>query len=183
MPHVVLSLGSNYQQEKHFFQAFAALSDVFGELIFSPVYESLAMNVVAENASSDEQWYYNVVVGFDSHKGVAEIQQVIHAIENDCARDRTQSYVSIDIDLLLYGDAAGVVDGVTLPRADILSCAHVLRPLADAFPELLHPHLQQSYISLWQSFCETSKQISRLQPVDFVWRGQVISIAPSCLIM
>jgi 2-amino-4-hydroxy-6-hydroxymethyldihydropteridine diphosphokinase len=183
MCQVVLSLGSNYQQEKYLPQAFTALSDIFGELLFSPVYESAAINPSATVNADSERWYYNVVVGFDSDKTVTEIQQIIHEIEDACARDRARQRVNIDIDLLLYGDVAGKVDGVVLPRADILTCAYVLRPLSDIFPDRLHPVLQQSFIALWQSFCEKSKLISRLQPVDFVWRGQVISIAPSCLIM
>ena len=43
MCNVVLSIGSNYQQQTYFPKAFAALTDAFGELHFSPVYESVAM--------------------------------------------------------------------------------------------------------------------------------------------
>lgn len=181
---VVLSLGSNYLQEQYFCQAFAALTEAFGELMFSPVYESQAVNSASlKDGNEGSGDYYNVVVSFDSDQSVAAIQTIIRDIESSCDRDRSQSVVTIDIDFLLYGDAVGVQDGVMFPRAEILHCAYVLRPLADIFPNSVHPVTQQSFSALWHSFCESKKQASGLDPIDFVWREQVISIAPPCLMM
>ena len=181
---VVLSLGSNYHKEQHFCQAFSALTDVFGELIFSPVYESQAIKNTSSGTCDDSGGdYYNVVISFCSDKSVADIQTVIRDIESACGRDRSQDVVTIDIDFLLYGDVVGEQGGVMFPRSDILRCAYVLRPLSDIFPNSLHPVKQQSFATLWQSFCESKSQASGLQPIDFVWREQVISIAPPCLIM
>lgn len=191
MCNVVLSIGSNYQQQVYFPQAFALLTDAFGELLFSPVYESVPVTSFEGESECGSEFesdgekplYYNLVVGFNSEKSIAEIQVMIHRIEDECGRDRSQTRVTVDIDLLLYGNEVGEVDGVTLPRKDILAYAYVLRPLSDLFPERLHPEVKRSFQCLWQTFCEKSKQISRLKPVDFVWRDQVISIAPSCLII
>ena len=41
------------------------------------------------------------------------------------------------MDLLLFGQLVDV--NANVPRADILTCAYVLQPLADIAPSLVHP--------------------------------------------
>ena len=78
---------------------------------------------------------------------------------------------TLDLDILTWGDATGTLDGVELPRAEILKNAFVLRPLADIAPDELHPVCGESYRSLWQSYQKDQK----LWPVDFTWQGRQIS--------
>jgi 2-amino-4-hydroxy-6-hydroxymethyldihydropteridine diphosphokinase len=176
---VVLSIGSNSQRELHFTQAFDELHQGCGDLVFSPIYESQPMH----DGSPNSENYYNAVVSFYTHKSVAELQLMVHEIEARCGRDRTQALVNMDIDLLLYGDSVGEIDRVTLPHKDILQRAYILRPLADSLPELVHPLVDQPFHVLWERFCDDSEDMPLLEPIDFIWQGQLISVAPPCLIM
>jgi 2-amino-4-hydroxy-6-hydroxymethyldihydropteridine diphosphokinase len=176
---VVLSIGSNSQRELHLSQAFDELYQCFGDLVFSPIYENQSMH----DSSPNSENYYNAVVSFYTHKGVAELQSIVHEIEAGCGRDRTQMLVNMDIDLLLYGDSIGEIDHVTLPHKDILQRAYILRPLADSLPDLFHPLADQPFHVLWEKFCDDSESVPLLEPVDFVWQGQLVSVASPCLIM
>ena len=84
--------------------------------------------------------------------------------------------ISANVPELLIGSTifdydAGTLDGVELPRAEILKNAFVLRPLADIAPDELHPVCRESYRSLWKSYQKDQK----LWPVDFTWQGRQIS--------
>jgi 2-amino-4-hydroxy-6-hydroxymethyldihydropteridine diphosphokinase len=68
----------------------------------------------------------------------------------------------------------GILQGVQLPRDEILDNAFVLCPLAELSPDTLHPVTKRSYLSLWQAYDQSSQALSK---VDFRWRGQVISRA------
>ena len=71
---------------------------------------------------------------------------------------------NIDLDILTYGELTGEVDGVLLPRGELLYNAFVLRPLAEIAPDRLHPALKVSYRELWSDFDHASQQ---LVPIDF----------------
>ncbi len=178
---LVMSLGTNYQREASLRQAFEALDRYFDHLELSPVYESQALG--QEEAVN----YYNVVAACSTQRSLLDAVSILKNIESECGRDRRQSFVSMDIDLLLFDDYVGEVVGENhhfiLPRADILSCAYVLRPLADIYPDKCHPVSQITYKSMWESFCAQADHEPVVEPIDFVWRGQLISMAPQCLLM
>ena len=77
-------------------------------------------------------------------------------------------------DILTYDDAVGTFGGVQLPRDEILENAFVLCPLAELAPQRLHPRVQRSYQSLWDTYDRTEQPLHK---VDFIWRGRVISTA------
>ena len=80
---------------------------------------------------------------------------------------------TLDLDILTYGDQVGQVDGVELPRGEILKNAFVLKPLADIAPEDRHPVIGKTFSQLWQSYNRDQK----LWPIDFAWQGRAISRA------
>ncbi|MCR6652593.1 MAG: 2-amino-4-hydroxy-6-hydroxymethyldihydropteridine diphosphokinase [Cellvibrionaceae bacterium] len=160
---VFLGLGSNQKPEFHIARALDALSESFGDLNISPVYESAAVGFSGAN-------FLNLVVEIETSLAVKDLLQTLRAIENDNGRDRSAPRFSgrtLDIDILLYGDAVGEVDGVTLPRAEILTNAFVLQPLADLAPDLSHPQKKQSMSALWRDY---DKNHQRLWRVEFVWQ-------------
>ncbi|PTB91687.1 2-amino-4-hydroxy-6-hydroxymethyldihydropteridine diphosphokinase, partial [Marinobacter sp. B9-2] len=94
--------------------------------------------------------------------------------ENGRRRDVPKfSARTLDLDILTYGDAVGRIEGVELPRGEILKNAFVLRPLADIAPEAVHPVCGKSYGQLWREYSTGQK----LWPVDFSWQGRQISNA------
>ncbi len=164
---VYISIGSNIDREHHVLAALDALADRFGELVISSIYESEAVGF-------DGSPFYNLVVGVQTDLTVAELTQFFKRLEADNGRRRNAPKFSartLDLDILLYDDRVGVIDGVDLPRAEILKNAFVLLPLAEIAPAAVHPVAQQSYRGLWQAYDRDQK----LWAVPFCWRGQAIS--------
>ncbi len=145
---VYLGLGSNKNPDWHIQKAIEALGQIFGDVVISPVYRSEAVGF-----SGDD--FLNAVVLVYTNLSVAEIKAHLTAIEDHNGRDRSQPKFSdrvLDIDLLLYDDWVGEYDGLELPRDEITQYAHVLKPLADLAPEMIHPGSEQTYQTLWDNF-------------------------------
>lgn len=171
MARVYISIGSNIEREKHVLAALDALHEWFGDLLLSPVYESEAVGFVGEP-------FLNLVVGVDTGLSVGELSVRFKQLEADNGRRRgidvpKFSGRTLDLDILIYDDHVGRVDGVELPRGEILKNAFVLKPLADIAPEDRHPVCSKTYSELWQSYDRDQK----LWPIDFAWQGRVISRA------
>lgn len=171
MARVYISIGSNIEREKHVLSALDALHEWFGDLALSPVYESEAVGFVGES-------FLNLVVGVDTGLSVGELSVRFKQLEADNGRRRgidvpTFSGRTLDLDILTYDDQVGQLDGVELPRGEILKNAFVLKPLADIAPEERHPVCDKTYLQLWQSYDRNQ----RLWPIDFTWQGRVISRA------
>jgi len=172
MVQIYVSIGSNIDRERHIRVCLDAMAQHFGELELSPVYESEAVGFGGDN-------FYNLVAGFCYDRSVGELATLLHDIENDNGRRRDGPRFSsrtLDIDILTYGDTTGIVDGVKLPRDEILENAFVLWPLADLAPDTRHPLVGATYGQLWQAY---DKQRQQLWPIDFNWRGKVVSSAAS----
>ena len=141
---VFLSLGSNIDREHNIRSGLNALARVFAPLAISPVYESEAVGF-------DGDAFYNLVVGLHTTLSVGELTACLKGIEKDHGRVRGEKKFSsrtLDIDILTYDDRVGEVDGVQLPRDEILKHAFVLKPLVDLAPDALHPETQTSYQAL-----------------------------------
>jgi len=167
---VLLSIGSNIDRERHIAAALDTLDSRFANARFSSVYESEAVGFEGDS-------FYNLVVAIDTDLSVAALGHCLREIENANGRLRDGPRFSartLDIDILTYDALAGVVDGVRLPRPEILHNAFVLLPLAQLAPDDIHPETGLSYSQLWQAYDQSRQKI---WPVDFVWRGQQISRA------
>lgn len=155
MPMIVIGVGSNVHHKKNIKQALDNLQLEFGKLLVSPVYKSAPRHTQAiSDASADveDNYYFNLVVSFESQLSVEKIKRCLRAIEQKQMRERNTNIVSIDLDLLLYGNWVGQLDGGNIPHGDIELCEYVLRPLADLHPSNSHPVNGHSYITLWERF-------------------------------
>lgn len=172
MTPVLLGLGSNLQRHRHIGAGLDALAQRFGPLAISPVFESLPVGCGGQN-------YFNLVVAIETRLSLRGLSLWLKQLEDRFGRDRAPGRVrTLDIDILTYGTLTGLVDGVQLPRAEILRNAFVLWPLAELVPQQLHPQQGRSYRELWQAYSGAQ----RLWPVDFDWAGGRISHAdPHCL--
>jgi len=165
---IYLSLGSNVEAQRNIEAAMDALADTFGELIISSVYESEAVGF-------DGDSFYNLVVGIHSDLGVGELSKILKTIEDRQGRDRSAPKFgarSLDIDILTVDDRVGIIDGIAIPRDEILKNAFVLQPLAEIAPTTVHPQNGLTYQQLWQDF-DKAKQ--NLFPIEFIWRGKNIT--------
>lgn len=157
---VYLSLGSNIDRDHNIRSGLKALEAAFGELAISPVYESEAVGF-------DGDAFYNLVVGIKTAMSVGELTACLKDMEKDHGRVRGEKKFSsrtLDIDILTYGEITGTVDGVQLPRDEILKHAFVLKPLVDLVPDTLHP---ETGISYRQILDEANFDSQKLWVVDF----------------
>ncbi|MDO3721792.1 2-amino-4-hydroxy-6-hydroxymethyldihydropteridine diphosphokinase [Marinobacter sp. chi1] len=164
---VFVGIGSNVDREQHLGVALDALSDWFGALDLSPVYESDAVGGVGAP-------YLNMVAAFQADWTVGELSDRLKALEDAHGRRRGEEGAgerTLDVDILTYGEQVGIVDGVELPRAEILKNAFVLKPLADLAPDRLHPTCGQTYLELWRAY----NGCQQLRPVSFAWRERQLS--------
>lgn len=162
MTTVFLSLGSNIDRERNIRSALDALAGLFGNVAISPVYESEAVGF-------DGEAFLNLVAQIDTALPVGELADVLRDIEARHGRVRGEKKFSsrtLDIDILTYGDTVGVVDGVALPRDEIVKHAFVLLPLADLAPDAVHPETCQRYAALREEKPFTGQ---RLWQVPFRW--------------
>ncbi|UTW14234.1 2-amino-4-hydroxy-6-hydroxymethyldihydropteridine diphosphokinase [Marinobacterium rhizophilum] len=170
MARVYVSIGSNIERERNITAGLDGLAQSFGELMLSSVFESEAVGFAGDH-------FYNLVAGFETALPVGELSRQLKAIEDRNGRCRQGPKFSgrtLDIDILTYDDSCGRIDGVELPRAEILFNAFVLQPLAQIAPDVLHPETGVSYAALWQGY---DKQKQRLWAVDFSWQGRAFSKA------
>ena len=168
MALVYLGLGSNIERERYITAGLDALDAMFGELAISPVYDCPAIGFSG-------QPFLNLVVGINTCLSVGELARQLRHVEYEHGRpENAARYTSrqLDIDILTYDQLTGVVDGVELPRGEILENAFVLRPLADLAPAEIHPVVGRSYARLWNDYSMGQAGLAR---VRFDWRGREVS--------
>jgi 2-amino-4-hydroxy-6-hydroxymethyldihydropteridine diphosphokinase len=167
MARVYLGLGSNIERERYITAGLDALEMLFGHLELSPVYDCPAVGF-------DGQPFLNLVVGIETDLAVGELQKRLRHLEYEHGRPANATRNSprqLDIDILTYDDLVGVIDGVELPRGEILENAFVLRPLADLAPDAKHPVVGESFAALWTGFDGPAGGVAR---AAFTWRGRQI---------
>lgn len=165
MASVYLGVGSNIERERYITAGLDALLGLFGEFALSSVYDSSAIGF-------DGQPFLNLVAVVETELGVGELARQLRHIEVEHGRPANASRFSarqLDIDILLYDAQVGIIEGVELPRGEILENAFVLCPLAELAPQLCHPVLGETYAKLWQAY---DKGAQSLHKVAFAWRGR-----------
>ena len=157
MAQVYVSIGSNLDRERNIAAALQVLTESYGELQQSSVYESAAVGF-------DSAPFYNLVVGFSTQESPQVIQDQLHAIEDRCGRQRTAtlSARTLDLDLLLYNDRVMTAGKLVLPREDINRYAFVLGPLAEIAATARHPVTAVSYADMWAAFDDSDQSLTRI---------------------
>ena len=148
MARAYVGIGSNIEPEQNIRSAVRALRTRYAALAISPVYQS-----PADGFAGDD--FFNLVIGFDTAEPAHTIAAVLAEIEQRQGRVRYGNGMhsrTLDLDLLLYGNAIVREPGLTLPRPDIIRFAFVLKPLADLAPQLRHPEFGLSLQELWRDF-------------------------------
>jgi 2-amino-4-hydroxy-6-hydroxymethyldihydropteridine diphosphokinase len=160
MSRVYLGIGSNVDPKRHIREGVATLRAVFGPLLLSDVFESEAVGFEGDP-------FLNLVAAMDTDIRVADLQRLLRGIEAEFGRMPHQprfSPRSLDVDILMVDDLAGDIEGVMLPRAEILENAFVLWPLSEIAPDVLHPVVGKPFAALWSAF-DGRQTIRRVAPV------------------
>ena len=73
---------------------------------------------------------------------------------------------SLDLDLLLYGDAVFHDQGLDVPRREIFDHAYILKPLTDLLPEAHHPVTGESFADIWLRLGSRQEALSVVDGFD-----------------
>src|SRR5580658_3370720 len=137
MKLVYLSLGSNLGDREAMLQSAVRALESPGLHILrvSPVYETEPMDVPGQ------QWFLNLVA--EAETGLFPVQ-LLHRtmiVEAQLGRRRLapKGPRTIDIDILLYGNAVITTPALEIPHPRFRARRFVLAPLADLAPELRDP--------------------------------------------
>ncbi len=132
-------LGSNIEPSAHLERALGELRTRFEVSAVSPVYRT------APVGDSDQPDFWNVAVELRDDRDPAEVQRVLHAIEDLLGRRRDPARPSgprtADLDLVFVEGAAGRFADLDLPSPLLERHAFVAVPVADLAPRLVHPLL------------------------------------------
>ncbi|WP_111860753.1 2-amino-4-hydroxy-6-hydroxymethyldihydropteridine diphosphokinase [Acinetobacter sp. CFCC 10889] len=90
-----LALASNHQPQQHFKDAFAQIADL-GEVTFSNIYLIPCRDQIGED-------YWNAACLLRSHLSVAQMTALLKKMETDSGRVRPSHHISLDIDLIAWG--------------------------------------------------------------------------------
>ena len=113
----------------------------------SAVYETDPVGVV------DQPYFLNAVLQVHTSLSARNLLNCLLAIERKFGRLRETRWGprTLDLDILLYGDAIINLPGLQVPHPHLHERAFVLVPLCDLKPDLKHPVLGQSIQSLTES--------------------------------
>ena len=148
---IYLGLGSNIEPRKNIAAGLKSLIDFFSSLEQSPTYLAPPFGFVGDD-------FHNLVVSAETELSIEQVVNVLRQIEFDHGRPEQAvkfSSRSLDIDLLLYGDYVGKVDGYKIPRSDIDKFDFVLRPLQDIAGDESHPVNGETFSELWSQMNAT----------------------------
>ena len=148
MSIVYLGLGSNIDARSNISSGIDALRQTFGQVECSPVYQTAAFGFEGDD-------FINLVVRIETDMSPLALKNFLTGLEDRHGRNRQSPKFSdrtLDIDTLLYDDLYLLSPALNIPRREILEVAHVLKPLADLAPDLLHPVARKTMIELWNAF-------------------------------
>jgi 2-amino-4-hydroxy-6-hydroxymethyldihydropteridine diphosphokinase len=123
----------------------ATLAGAFAALDALPRTRVVARSSVYRTAPVDAAGpdYLNAVAALDTALGPRELLAALHGIESAHGRSRPFHHAprTLDLDLLLHGDAASDDPALRLPHPRLHRRAFVLVPLLELAPDLAHPAL------------------------------------------
>jgi 2-amino-4-hydroxy-6-hydroxymethyldihydropteridine diphosphokinase len=142
MPQIAyLSLGSNVGDRSEQLRDAQARLSAAGRLVaVSSLYETEPVEF------TEQPWFLNCVLELETEKTPQELMATILGIEQEMGRRRVRKKGprTIDIDILLFGDAVIDSPELTVPHAAMHQRRFVLEPLAEIAPEVQHPLLKKT---------------------------------------
>lgn len=142
-----LGLGSNVNAENNIRIGICELQTQFTSVVVSPVYTSTAVGFQGDD-------FINLVARIRTAMQPVELRQYLRNLEDQHGRKRDVPKFSdrvLDIDILLYDDLVVFSPLLEIPRAEILKFSHVLKPLADLDPDLVHPQALRTMAEIWET--------------------------------
>jgi 2-amino-4-hydroxy-6-hydroxymethyldihydropteridine diphosphokinase len=148
MADAYVAAGSNVRPRTSLTEALRLLARDFPGLAASPAYSNPAVGFQGDD-------FINLVVRFPADLPTEALLERLKSVERVCGREPGAPKWgprTLDLDLLLHGDAVGRVAGKSLPHPDLLTRGWVLGPLAELDPGLVHPVTGERMDALWRKF-------------------------------
>ncbi len=142
-----LGLGSNVNADSNIRAGISELRNQFDRCSLSPIYASQAVGFEGDD-------FINLVARVETDMQPVELRQYLRELEDRYGRKRDVPKFSdrvLDIDILMYDDLVVFSPSLEIPRAEILKFSHVLKPLADLDPGLLHPTELRTMAEIWDT--------------------------------
>lgn len=133
-----LSLGSNVgDRERNLQDAIAHIGRLGQVRKVSSIYETEPLEF------TEQPWFLNCAVALDTTLSARDLLSALLAIEETMGRKRTveKGPRTIDIDVLLFGDAVIESSALTVPHPEMHRRRFVLEPLAEIAGDVRHPVL------------------------------------------
>jgi 2-amino-4-hydroxy-6-hydroxymethyldihydropteridine diphosphokinase len=156
---VYLSLGANVgDRASHIREAIARLEMAGRVIAVSSLYETEPVEF------TDQPWFVNCAVSMETEKTPAQLMATLLTIEQEMGRQRVQKKGprSIDIDILLFGDAIVDTLELTIPHPAMQQRRFVLEPLAEIAPGVRHPALGKTVRELL-AVLPAGQEVRRIQ--------------------
>ena len=142
-----LGLGSNVNADTHIRAGIRELEKDFENVSLSPVYASTSVGFDGDD-------FINLVARVETEMHPLALRDYLRQLEDRFGRKRDVAKFSdrsLDIDILLYDDLVLLSPVLEIPRAEILKFSHVLKPLADLEPGLIHPTELRPMSDIWKT--------------------------------
>ena len=137
MDRVAVALGSNCGDRRaHLDYAVSTLRALLTNLTVSRYYDTIPVGV-----SGPQALFLNAAVVGDTTMSARALLDALLAIENERGRERPYPNAprTLDLDVILFGDAIVKEPGLTVPHPRFRERRFVLEPLAEVAPELRDP--------------------------------------------
>lgn len=140
MPRAFVGLGANLGDPA---AQLAAAVEALGRVPNTRMVKNSSLYRTAPIGYAAQPDFVNAVAQIETELAPADLLRALQAIEADAGRARTfpNAPRTLDLDLLLHGDAVRSTPQLTLPHPRLHQRAFVLRPLLEIAPDLAAPGL------------------------------------------
>ena len=156
-----LSLGSNLgDREGHLRDAISRLGSEGRVAAVSSFYETEPVEVTTQ------PWFLNCAIALETPKTPEVLMATILRIDNGMGRKSGQKKGprTIDIDILLFGNAVIATPQLTVPHPAMQQRRFVLEPLAAVRPEAVHPQFNKTVLELLEALPAGQEVRRKIQP-------------------